>query len=262
MKILSIIKTLLKSNLIKTIVFNFRAFPIKTAICFPVVFYGRCQVFMGRGTQLIINTKPEFKMLEVGMNHSFTYGSVGGHPEVTYFRLNGTLELNGYNNVFANGCKIYIWEKGRLVLNGNILVQNLTKIHCSNSIVIGQFCSVSWESQIFDTNMHYLIDDYGNIRTHKGIIEIGNYCWIGNRCTIQKGTKLPDCSVVASNSMVNKDFTDHPSGIIAGSPARLIKTGQRRLFDKKIEMLFNSYFIDNPSITTVNIKDFVSENII
>lgn len=258
MKILSIIKTLLKSNLIKTVLFNFRAFHFSTAICFPIVFYGRCQVMMSGGKCLKINVKPKFGMLKVGKNHSFTYGAIGGHPEVTYFRINGTLELNGYNNELANGCKVYVWEGGRLILNGNILLQNLSKIHCSNCIVIGQYNQISWESQIFDTNMHYLIDSDGNVKNHKGTIEIGNYCWIGNRCTIQKGTKLPDYSVVASNSIVNKDFTDQPSGIIAGSPAKLIRTGQRRLLDDKTERLLNEFFRDNPSITTVSIKDFVS----
>lgn len=252
--------SLFRANLIKTILFNFKVFPFRTAICFPVVFYGRCQVLVGGDNCLKINVKPQMGMLVVGRNLSNTYGVPGSHAETTYMNIKGVLELNGYNNTFANGCKIFISKGARLILKRDVLLQNRSKINCCDSIVIGEKVAISWESQLFDNNMHYLIDIHGNIKSNRGKIVIGDFCWIGNRCTIQKGAKLPDCSVVASNSIVNKDFTDQPSGVIAGTPAKLIRTGQRRLLDDKTERFLNKFFRDNPSITTVNIKDFVSPN--
>ena len=233
--------------------FNFRMFPFKTAVHLPVVFYGHCQI-VAKGI-VNLNTKPHFGVLKIGENQSLTFGKKGSHHELSYFCLKGVLDINGCNNYFANGCRVYIKKGGRLILKGNLVLQNRCKIHCANQIVIGEYCSISWETQLFDTNMHYMIDLNGDIKNNKGSIIIGDNCWIGNRCTIQKGTVLPDCMVVASYSMVNKDFSIQPFGIVAGSPAKLIKTGSKRIFDYKIERLLDKYFRRNPATTSINISD-------
>ncbi len=255
MRLLTIINTLLRINITKTIFFNLKLFPIKHAIYFPLVFYGRCQVLMVEGKCLKINIKPKFGMLKVGKNQSLAYGIKNSHPEVTYFQINGALELNGYNNEFANGCKIYVKKGGKLSLNGDVLLQNRCKIHCADNITIGYYSQFSWETQIFDTDMHYLIDENGYVKNNKGSIVIGDYCWVGNRCTIQKGTKLPDYMVVASNSVVNKDFTNQLYGVIAGVPAHYVKGGQKRLLDFRMERLLDKYFQENSSIIKTNISD-------
>lgn len=252
-KLLSIGHSLLKVNLIKTISFNLRMFDLKTAIHLPILFYGRCDI-LAKG-EVVLNVKPRFGVLKIGENQSLTFGVRGSHREVSYFCLNGSLIINGYNNYFANGCKIYIKKRGKLTLNGDILLQNLSKIHCANSIAIGRYCSISWETQIFDTNMHYMIDANGVVKNNKGTIAIGDNCWIGNRCTIQKGTVLPDHSVVASNSLVNSDYSLQPSGIIAGTPARHIRTGYKRLLDNQTERLLDKFFRNNPTETAVSLSD-------
>jgi len=53
-------------------------------------------------------------------------------------------------------------------------------------------------------------------------IFIGENCWIGANCIILGGTKLGNNVTVAAGSVVNKEFPDNV--IIAGSPARIIKT--------------------------------------
>ena len=257
MKTIECIRVLLRINLIKTILFNFRVFPLKTAVHLPIVFYGRCQVVTGGKVEL--NVKPSFALLIIGRNQSLTFGERGSHTDVTYFRISGTLIINGYNNTFANGCKIYIKKSGCLCMQGNNLIQNHSKIHCANSITIGEYSRISWETQMFDTNMHYLINPDGRISNNKGTVVIGNYCWIGNRCTIQKGTMLPDFSVVASNSLVNKDFTSQPHGVIAGTPARLISKGSKRLFDYKAERHIDSLFQQNPAMESVALSDIIQK---
>lgn len=139
-----------------------------------------------------------------------------------------------------------------------MLLQNRCKIHCAYYITIGCYSRFSWETQIFDTNMHYLVDENGYVKNNKGDIVIGDYCWVGNRCTIQKGTRLPDYMVVASNSVVNKDFTTKEFGVIAGIPAQYIKGGYKRLLDFRIERMLDKYFYENPSVLKTNISDLVS----
>jgi acetyltransferase-like isoleucine patch superfamily enzyme len=58
-----------------------------------------------------------------------------------------------------------------------------------------------------------------------GTVVIGNGCWLGARSVILEDVILSDCCVVAVGAVVTKCF---PSGsIIAGVPARLIKTTSR-----------------------------------
>ena len=77
-------------------------------------------------------------------------------------------------------------------------------------------------------------------------IKIGNYCWIGNRVSIMKGTVLPDGSTVAANSVANKDFTQYGENcVFAGQPAIHKKSSVRRLwvppyFDLTIDEYFKN----------------------
>lgn len=252
MNLFHALNEMFRTNVIKTITFNFKCFPLKTAIHFPVVFYGRCQTKVGG--VILLNVKPRFGILRIGDNLSWTCGLKRKAVEVSYMCINGTLEITGEKCLFSNGCKIYIKKGGRLILHGNLLVNNNTKIHCAKEIEIGAQTGISWECQLFDTNMHYMTDSLGNVN-NKGCIRIGNYCWIGNRCTIQKGSIIPDETVVASNSIVNKDFTKYPSGILAGSPARLIRTGYKRIIDYNIERNLDTFFSMHQGLEEVDISE-------
>lgn len=69
---------------------------------------------------------------------------------------------------------------------------------------------------------------------------IGNYCWIGNRCTISPGTILPDYTTVTSNSVVNKDFSSLPAyPTIGGVPAKFIREGWTRVWDTAREQVYH-----------------------
>lgn len=52
-------------------------------------------------------------------------------------------------------------------------------------------------------------------------ITIGDNCWIGGHATINPGVELGNNVVVASGSVVTKNFPDNV--VVAGNPARVIK---------------------------------------
>lgn len=52
-------------------------------------------------------------------------------------------------------------------------------------------------------------------------VTIGDHCWVGSGCIIIPGVTIGECSIVASNSFVNKDIP--PYSVYGGNPARLIK---------------------------------------
>ncbi len=248
---------LLSANWVKTVLFNFRMLPFCDAIHFPVIFFGRCDILCGKNASLRIDMSKhgKKKALYVGNNLSRTIGMFNHRPAITYFCLDGELHLTGENIFIANGCMIYVKRQAKLTIGEDVLIQNNTKLHCANSISIKKGTGISWESQIFDTNMHYMIDESGEIRNNKGFVDIGDYCWIGNRCTIQKGTILPNGTIVASNSIVNKDFSKEGSSVLAGVPAKVIKKDLKRIFDNKLQSQLDNYFFSHPEALKVNIKE-------
>ena len=89
-------------------------------------------------------------------------------------------------------------------------------------------------------------------------IIIGNYCWICNSTTITGGAVIPDKTIVASNSLVNKNFSSlPPASIIGGIPAKHIKTGFRRLDALKHQRLVSKYFRDH---NEENLYNFTTED--
>lgn len=98
-----------------------------------------------------------------------------------------------------------------------------------------------------DTNFHYIINTDNGITTYpKEKIMIGKWSWVGNHTTIQKGTILPDYTIVGSNSLLNKDYSQVPSySLMGGAPAKFIKTGLRRVFNVKSEKMLNDWFEKN-----------------
>ena len=82
-----------------------------------------------------------------------------------------------------------------------------------------------------------------NTSYHSHSIRIGNGCWICNSSTISGGSILPDFTIVASNSLVNKDYSILPAdSMIGGIPAKLIRTGLRKIENSVIEKRIMNYY--------------------
>jgi acetyltransferase-like isoleucine patch superfamily enzyme len=139
---------------------------------------------------------------------------------------------------------------GTCILGDMVGLGNSVRIRCWEKVEIGKGSRITANSQIFDTNFHYTRNvETGEIARARKAIYIGRFCWIGNRTTIMMGTYLPDYSIVAGNSLVNKkyikDIPNYP--MFAGIPAKLIRAGYVRVFDIKLETEVNDYFKNTPT---------------
>lgn len=225
--------SLLKTNLSKTIWFNFKMLPFKQAIRFPIYIYGKATFRSTKG-EIVIDAPIGHGMIKIGKNDYYVDTSM----QQTIWTLCGKLIFHGPVN-FLHGTYLLISDNATMEIGTHgTFFGTGTKLICFDNIIIGDNVQITWDCQLIDTSFHYieLMQENNKINPLTKPVIIGNNIWIGNRTTISKGTILPDYSIVASNSLVNKDFSDiQPYSLFAGCPAKSKGTGFRRVFDYKQE---------------------------
>ena len=202
--------------------------PFRQAIFIPIFVYGKIN-FRGMRGSIIINEKIYTGMIVIGYKYSYTKTSV----PLSVWTINGKIIFNGRIR-FLNGTYVLVTDNAELLFgtNGTIIGSD-TKIMCFEKIHIGNTVRITWECQIMDTGFHYVkdINNDNTGRLTKPIV-IGNNVWIANRTTIMKGSIIPDWTIVASNSLVNKDFSNIGNFcMLAGQPAKVKSTNIQRIFD-------------------------------
>lgn len=252
MKLFRTIKILLKSlyllmqtdniNVWKTIKYNFVLLPFNQAIYLPLFLYGKITIQHDGGIFILSSNRLTRGLIKIG-TLSARYMWWGTRSDVrTVITLNGKWIANG-SFILCAGCLVRIERDAVFETYEDSIIAFNAKIVCSKAIKIGKSARFSWDVQIFDTNFHYSVCD-GKVAYNRKAIAIGNYCWIGNRVSIMKGTNLPNHSVVASNSLVNKDFSRFGECcLISGIPAKAKPINIKRIFaDFQLEEEINEYF--------------------
>jgi acetyltransferase-like isoleucine patch superfamily enzyme len=99
-------------------------------------------------------------------------------------------------------------------------------IVCEHQISFGNDCLLSWDILIMDTDEHPIINQDG-IRTNpdKPIL-VGNHVWIGCKCTLLKGTEIPNNTVVAAGTLLTSAFSGE-NQVIGGNPPAVLKSDVR-----------------------------------
>lgn len=211
--------TFLKVINLKTIYFNLKYFPFKTAIKLPVLI-SKNVVLLKTDGKISIDAPINTGMIKIG------FGDIGIFDKKrskSIWQVSGGDVIFKGNAIIGHGCKISIGEKGILEFGKNISLTAETEIIAYDRIVFGNDCLISWDCLIMDTDMHEIFDKSGNQINQSKPIVIGNKVWIGCRSVILKGTKISDNSVIGTNSLITKDISDK-SGIFAGNPVRFLRS--------------------------------------
>lgn len=250
MKIIELLKYLLSErihyrlNIFRSLSFSVKAFK-KKGFCFPILVYGRIQ-YWNKGGIIFLDKDVYTGLYSIGKGNNL----LSSKYDMIRFNNNGRICLKGPLRVLP-GAKAFIRPGGRLTIMGGHIGANF-KLQCTENIYIGKNVLLSWDVQVMDSDMHYMVE--GNtIRRNSKRIEIGENAWISNRVSVLKGTKLPPNIIVASNSLLSKDYSSIPeNSVLAGTPAHCVKENVQRVQGVDNERLLREYFRKNKSENSVN----------
>lgn len=172
-----------------------------------------------RGTRLRLDRGARLEVpygcrLLIGKHHA------GGAPASLDTRRNARFTIHGHGRVaFAHGARILILDGAHLEIGHETGINFSTTITCVEHISIGSYCTISWNCDIFDGNMHELVVA-GVPRPRTRPVHAGDHAWIGSGATVL-GATIGAGAVVATGSVVTADVPAEV--VVAGNPARVVK---------------------------------------
>lgn len=118
-------------------------------------------------------------------------------------------------------------EGSEIVIGDNTTTESMCQFaSCEGKkIIIGNDCMLSHGIDIRNTDSHSILNDRGERINPSADIRVGDHVWIGIRSTLLKGSFIPSNCVVAAQSLVNSSLNASEYVLIAGSPAKVIKSG-------------------------------------
>lgn len=217
-------------SLWRTAYLNLRVFPWRRAIKFPVLVYGKWDLAMLQGR---IEIADGCERMCIGKDFANYFPCSRG--KLTILR-GGVLRLSSGVKI-SQGAAITIGRNATLELAEHASIGYQSIVICNCHISIGAHTDLTWQTQVTDFNSHFVETKEGEARSIFRPVEIGDYCWIGNRTSIMPGSSLPNRVIVASNSLLNKDYRTmvQPYSMMAGQPAKVVRTGVARVYEPERE---------------------------
>lgn len=231
LEVMNAIMKFIQHNWLATLYINFKMLPLRQAIHLPIDVCHQVRFESLKGKFVLDKALPLHRaMVRIGGRGSDIFPRTQ-----TVLCIDGEVYFGGDHIEIGNGTSLIVTDGGRLSFGEKVRMGARTKIYCTKAISFANEIDLSWECQVFDTNFHYMQrTDTNEIVSPSGSVSIGNNVWIGNRCTVSKGTILPADIIVASNSLLNKDYSDVPAfSMLAGLPATVVKAEVKRLFEGK-----------------------------
>ena len=149
---------------------------------------------------------------------SFDRVSMGGERCSVEIKEDSICGLNIISGIH-NACRDWHFSCGPHACISGLVVQP----NSACCVTIGKDSQISW-NVLIGCGSHAIIDSAGKCRNMCAGVEIGDKVWVGVGVVIPGTAKIPDGSIVGSNSVVTKCF-DKPRSVYVGVPAKCIKEG-------------------------------------
>lgn len=124
------------------------------------------------------------------------------------FDNSGTIIFKGHCNI-GSGSGISVGRGGCIIFGNNFQATQGLRIVCYNNITFGENTLIGWNNMFTDTHFHNLSDTNKVVLSNQNkCIFIGDDRWFGLNCSTMPGSKIPDKCVIASNSLLNIEYSD------------------------------------------------------
>lgn len=231
-------------NLVKTFVINIIYFPLKTALKFPIIIYGPCRLQKLYG-QIVFDGEVKTGMLKIGFSDP-----VRSWNSSSFISIEGELHL-GKQVILRRGINLQVARDSFLNIEDYVSIGHNCTLNVHRKVNIGKATSIGNNTTIMDTDFHYVANLSSRmIKPNSSPISIGECNWIAGWCTIKKGTQTPKGTIVAGPySMLGKNYIGQipEFSLIAGSPAKLLVEGVRRVNNKHSENELIKHFAKTSS---------------
>ncbi len=198
----------------KTLYFNFRCFPLKTAIRLPVLMSYKTRIIELHKGLISFNEKPYRFMIKFGFG-----GSDGILERKSVICLEGgEIHFEGKAD-FCEG--ISLRNAGNLRFGNRFWANKNCTIWCSHKMSFGNNTLLGWNIVFRDSDGHLIIDN-DTPRPVEGEISIGNHCWICSECHILKNSSLGNDCVLGYGSLLTKNYSRN-NALYVGRPAKCVK---------------------------------------
>lgn len=122
----------------------------------------------------------------------------------------------GFPNCPIENCVVTIGK------NTNFRQTSIQLGESNSRVDIGSNCTFAHGIEVSCTDHHSILDADGNLTNIGKYVSIGSNVWVCRGVTIMKNTTIPNGCVVATRSVVTRNF-DQENCIIAGNPAKIVK---------------------------------------
>ena len=218
--------------------------PLGQAVKLPVCFFGKVK-FHDLSGEVMIDSSIRLGMIKIGYKWRDLFPT-SFLPNQLW--ISGILIFKG-GCIIGGGVGVFVQKKKAILeIGNNTTIGAGTLVKSMDKLVIGDYTRITGNCIIMNSNMHFVKNiDTGLIAKPYGPIVIGNHCWINSGTTITKGAIVPNYSIVARNSFLSKDYTEHgPNAFIAGSPAKIKNNSSQRIYNLKKEAELADFFNNNP----------------
>lgn len=238
-----ILRIMLRLNIYKTLRVNFALLPFNEAIRLPIAVLGKLKIDSLSG-KAIFGCPVKFATVIIGKE----IDNMPIETNKSRLMVKGTITFKG-KSVIGHSTNIVAWPNGNIIFGKYVLIGSGVFIKSEGIVVIGDYTRFASGCFIMDTNVHAIKDAVtGKVKRICKPIEIGKYCWLAMNSSVTAGAKIPNYSISTRGAVLNCDYTE--SGeigcLLAGSPAKILRSNFQRVFDLREEAKITRYFHDNP----------------
>ena len=204
----------------KSLYFNFRMFPLCTAIKLPVFIANNVRVRDYSGKIILPLYGCKTALVRIGYHYNQECDTASIH---TYLSFKKVCEMKFLGEAHIGpGANISLNKDAKLIFGDNFAISGTTKIICNKDISFGNDVQLAWDTLVMDSDSHKIFDDKGRYSNIDKPIKFGDKIWVACHCIILKGTEIPDNCVIGAGSIISKKF-DNPNRLIVGNPAKEVK---------------------------------------